>query len=48
MPTIQKAGAYAKRKIKPTEFRRYYDRGDLPVKVCHKGTTNRITFSVKP
>ena len=38
----------AKRKIKPTEFRHYYDRGDLPVKVDHKGSVNRITFSVKP
>ena len=47
-PTKQRAGAYAKRKIKPTEFRRYYDRGDLPVKVDHKGSVNRITFSVKP
>jgi len=47
-PVKQKAGAYSKRRIKPTEFRRYYDRGDLPVKVDHKGNVNRIHFSVKP
>lgn len=47
-PSKQKAGAYARRAIKPTEFRRYYDRGDLPVKVDHKGSVNRICFSVKP
>ena len=47
-PSKQKAGAYARRQIKPTEFRRYYDRGDLPVKVDHKGSVNRICFSVKP
>jgi len=41
-PSKQKAGAYSKRRIKPTEFRRYYDRGDLPVKVDHKGSVNRI------
>jgi len=27
-----------------SEFRRYYDRGDLPVKIDHQGTTNKIIW----
>lgn len=30
-----RAGAYARRSIPPTEFRRQYDRGDLPVSIAH-------------
>lgn len=32
-----KAGAFRKRMIPPTEFRRAYDRGDLPLAICHGG-----------
>lgn len=41
-----RAGAHAKRKIDPTEFRRFYDRGDLPVQISHRGTANLITWKV--
>lgn len=30
-----KAGAYSRRKIQVTEFRKFYDRGDLPIGVKH-------------
>jgi hypothetical protein len=41
-----KAGAYARRNINASEFRRYYDRGDLPIAIQHTGTTNRIAWKV--
>ncbi|AAZ10266.1 PACRGA [Trypanosoma equiperdum] len=39
-----KAGAFKRRLIPPTEFRRYYDRGDLPLSVAHG---NRPTIDWK-
>lgn len=42
-----KAGAYTRRAIAPTEFRRFYDRGDLPLQVLHSGTSNRIAWKVE-
>jgi len=41
-----KAGAYQKRPIEPSEFRRYYDRNDLPLQIVHSGTQNRIGWKV--
>lgn len=41
-----KAGAFQRRPIKPSEFRRFYDRGDLPVQVQHTGTCNKIAWKV--
>eukprot|EP00440_Ansanella_granifera_P031314 gb/GFBE01034000.1/.p1 GENE.gb/GFBE01034000.1/~~gb/GFBE01034000.1/.p1 ORF type:complete len:360 (+),score=82.99 gb/GFBE01034000.1/:1-1080(+) len=41
-----KAGAFKRRPIKPSEFRRFYDRGDLPVQVLHEATQNRIAWKV--
>jgi hypothetical protein len=41
-----KAGAYARRPISGTEFRRFYDRGDLPIQILHSGTSNRIAWKV--
>eukprot|EP00930_Biecheleria_cincta_P082278 TRINITY_DN7203_c0_g2_i1.p1 TRINITY_DN7203_c0_g2~~TRINITY_DN7203_c0_g2_i1.p1 ORF type:complete len:369 (-),score=68.80 TRINITY_DN7203_c0_g2_i1:95-1162(-) len=41
-----KAGAFQRRPIKPSEFRRFYDRGDLPVQVQHNGTGNKIAWKV--
>merc|ERR1712124_46956 len=41
-----KAGANTKRKIEGTEFRRFYDRGDLPVQIAHRGTANLISWKV--
>merc|ERR1719482_992151 len=41
-----RAGAFDGRKIPPTECRRFYDRGDLPVQVFHGGTGNRLSWKV--
>mmetsp|Transcript_2469 Transcript_2469/g.5354 ORF Transcript_2469/g.5354 Transcript_2469/m.5354 type:complete len:314 (+) Transcript_2469:81-1022(+) len=41
-----KAGAFSRRCIAPSEFRRFYDRGDLPVQVMHSGTTNKVHWKV--
>lgn len=35
-PKAPKAGASTRRQIPVTEFRRFYDRGDLPIAVAHK------------
>jgi hypothetical protein len=32
-----KANAFERRRVPPTEFRRFYDRGDLPIAVDHSG-----------
>merc|ERR1719240_1655159 len=40
------AGAFKRRPIKPSEFRRFYDRGDLPVQVLHTATQNKISWKV--
>jgi hypothetical protein len=40
-----KAGAYNRRFIRPSEFRRFYDRGDLPVSVGH-ATGSKIIWKV--
>ncbi len=47
-PFIQKprAGAFNKRNIPPSEFRRFYDRGDLPIAIEH-GPQNRIYWKVE-
>ena len=39
------AGAKLKRCIKSSEFRRYYDRGDLPIAIEH-GPQNKIMWKV--
>jgi len=41
------AGAFRRRQIPSTEFRRFYDRGDLPVAVQHKSTGNKIDWKVE-
>mmetsp|Transcript_2427 Transcript_2427/g.6504 ORF Transcript_2427/g.6504 Transcript_2427/m.6504 type:complete len:339 (-) Transcript_2427:407-1423(-) len=46
-PEPPKAGAFQRRPIKPSEFRRFYDRGDLPVQVHHTATQNRISWKVE-
>jgi len=40
------AGAFRRRPIEPSEFRRFYDRGDLPVQIQHMTTSNRISWKV--
>ena len=41
-----KAGALSKRRIPVSEFRRYYDRGDIPVLIDHEGSGNKIAWLV--
>lgn len=41
----KKAGAFKRRPIPPTEFRRYYDRGDLPVSIAH-GSRSSVDWKV--
>mmetsp|Transcript_63124 Transcript_63124/g.112114 ORF Transcript_63124/g.112114 Transcript_63124/m.112114 type:complete len:337 (-) Transcript_63124:144-1154(-) len=41
-----RAGAFERRPIKASEFRRFYDRGDLPVQVHHTATQNKISWKV--
>merc|ERR1719158_712056 len=45
-PSPSKSGAHSRRKIEPTEFRRFYDRGDLPVQIAHRGTGGKIAWKV--
>jgi len=40
------AGAFRRRGIQHTEFRRFYDRGDLPIQVQHSGIGNRLIWKV--
>eukprot|EP00796_Vickermania_ingenoplastis_P009245 gene9245-6498_t len=40
-----KAGAFTRRSIPPTEFRRYYDRGDLPIAISH-GSRPSVSWKV--
>ena len=41
-------GAFSKREIAPSEFRRYYDRGDLPIKVDVQGSANKVVWKISP
>jgi len=43
--TPPKAGAFSRRAITASEFRRFYDRGDLPIQV-HHAASNRIAWKV--
>jgi hypothetical protein len=40
------AGAFKRRSIPPTEFRKFYERGDLPIAVEHRANGNRIDWKV--
>jgi hypothetical protein len=42
------AGAMKKRAIQASEFRRFYDRGDLPIKVDHQGSVTKIQWKISP
>jgi hypothetical protein len=42
-----KAGATKKRAIINTEFRRFYDRGDLPIQISHSGAGNKIAWKAE-
>ncbi|KAL9651336.1 hypothetical protein ABK040_001288 [Willaertia magna] len=41
------ATAFKKRKIPETQFRKFYERGDLPISIKHLGT-NEVHWKVKP
>lgn len=41
-------GAKNKRRIIPTYFRKLYDRGDLPIRIIHKGGFNEIDWKTDP
>lgn len=41
-----KAGAHKRRKIPPSEFRRFYDRGDLPIQIEH-GSPQKIAWKIE-
>ena len=44
-PKVPRAGAYKKRAIEATVFRKYYARGDLPVKIDHCAGGNKVLWS---
>lgn len=46
-PSPPKAGAWRRRPIAPTLFRRYYERGDLPISVDHKSNGNAIRWKTR-
>jgi hypothetical protein len=39
--------AYSRQKIPPTEFRRFYERGDLPVTIMHHGNGRRLKWGAQ-
>lgn len=43
---ILRGGAFQKRGIPVSEFRRFYDRGDLPIAMDHGGSSCRIAWKV--
>eukprot|EP00164_Ancoracysta_twista_P003153 GFYU01004205.1.p1 GENE.GFYU01004205.1~~GFYU01004205.1.p1 ORF type:complete len:312 (+),score=122.17 GFYU01004205.1:219-1154(+) len=45
-PPAPVSGAFKKRTIVATEFRRFYERGDLPIAVEHRGIGNKIAWKV--
>lgn len=44
-PSKPKAGARKKRKIPMSEFRRFYDRGDLPIIIEHSGSGCKLKWT---
>mgnify|MGYP006088141329 CR=1 FL=1 len=45
-PKVPKAGAFRKRAIEATLFRKYYERGDLPVNIDHCAGGNKVLWKV--
>merc|ERR1712194_70659 len=41
------AGAFKRRPITKTEFRRFYDRGDLPIQIFHGAVGGKIAWKVE-
>jgi len=48
LPPAQIAGATARRGISISEFRRFYDRGDLPIKIDHQSSVSKIEWKISP
>jgi len=48
LPPAQISGAHAKRAIAVSEFRRFYDRGDLPIKVDHQSSISKTEWKISP
>lgn len=42
------SGARRRRRITPTHFRKLYDRGDIPIRIMHKGGYNQIEWKTNP
>ena len=38
--------AFSERPITISEFRRFYDRGDLPIKLDHTGIGNKVVWKI--
>lgn len=47
-PKAPKAGATRRKKIPPSEFRRFYERSDLPICVEHTASGNKVGWKVDP
>ena len=45
-PKVPRAGAFRKRAIEATLFRKYYERGDLPVNIDHCSGGNKVLWKV--
>jgi len=45
-PGPPKAGSTSQRKVPKTEFRRFYDRGDLPIQIFHGAVGGKIAWKV--
>ncbi|KAL7680419.1 putative parkin co-regulated protein [Plasmopara halstedii] len=43
----QSAGAFRPRKLEPTRFRNFYDRGDLPVRINFAGAVRKLQWQVE-
>lgn len=44
----QKRGIYSNQKNFTSDFRIYYDRGDIPIRVHHSGSLNKIKWNIAP
>ena len=43
-----KTGIYSNQKNFTSDFRIYYDRGDIPIRVLHSGSLNKIKWNIPP
>merc|ERR1719265_1842061 len=45
-PVPRRAGSTMRRPVSKTEFRRFYDRGDLPIQIYHGAVGGKIAWKV--